>query len=71
MRKVSEVASRLNLSPSKIYELIETGKLGHYRIDGAIRISDDQIGAFLETARREPAAPRRSNLRTMLKHIRL
>ena len=72
MLKVRQVASRLNVSPSKVYELIETGKLGHYRMDGAIRVSEDQVREYLESTRREPAAREsKTGPRPPLKHIRL
>jgi len=51
---VKQVAERLNLSESKCYELIEKGKLGRHRMDGAIRVSEEQIQEYLQRTRREP-----------------
>lgn len=42
-----KAAERLDLSLSKIYELLQTGDLAHYRIDGAIRIDESHIKEFL------------------------
>lgn len=48
MLKVRDVAARLSLSESKIYELVECGELSHYRFGGAIRVSEQQIAEFLQ-----------------------
>ena len=70
MLLVSQVANRLNLSISKTYELIENGKLGHHRMDGAIRVSEEQLRDFLETTKREVATVRRvAASRPRLKHL--
>ena len=45
--KVKQVAERLNLSPSKVYELIDEEKLPHYRIGGTLRVSDVHLAEFL------------------------
>jgi excisionase family DNA binding protein len=55
MLKVSEVANRLRLSQSKIYELVERGALPHYRIEGSIRVSEEQLSQFLAERERGPA----------------
>lgn len=74
MLRVKQVAERLNLSESKVYELIERGKLSHHRMDGAIRVSEEQIAEYLEETKRERQEPElrgRNSHRTVLKHIRL
>lgn len=74
MLKVSEVARRLNVSQSKVYELIDAGDLGHHRIGGAIRVSEEQLVAFLEETKRgkKEAGPRRSTSRPgRLRHVRI
>ena len=74
MFRVRQVAERLNLSESKCYELIEQGKLGHHRMDGAIRVSEEQIAEYLDKTRREPAEPvqkRTTGPRLKLSHVRL
>ena len=47
MLKVKQVAERLNVSPSKVYELIERDLLPHYRIGGAIRVSEGHLTEYL------------------------
>lgn len=72
MLKVSELAKRLNLSESKIYQLVEEGRLEHHRFGGAIRFSEQQIAAYLEETRQEPVnVQRRTDPRPRLKHIKL
>ena len=74
MLKVSQVAQRLNLSESKIYQLVEEGKLAHHRFDGAIRVSEEQIAAYLEDTRqeRQEHEPRQRQPRLpRLRHVRL
>lgn len=74
MLKVSEVARRLNVSQSKVYELIEAGQLTHHRIGGAIRVSEEQLATFLEETKRgkRDAEPRKSSPRPgPLRHVRI
>jgi|FLYL01.1.fsa_nt_gi excisionase family DNA binding protein len=71
MLKVSEVASRLSLSPSKVYELVEKGKLPHYRIGGSIRVSEEQLSEFLNEAERRPVpVERKTGPRPRLRFVR-
>ena len=73
MLRVKQVAERLNLSESKVYELVEQGKLGHHRMDGAIRVSEEQIAEYLDETKREPAAPRERKTagpRLRLSHVK-
>ncbi len=55
--KVSDVAKRLNCSASTVYGLIERDLLPHHRCPG-IRVSEEQINAYLEAARHGPVAQR-------------
>ena len=74
MLRVKQVAERLNLSESKVYEMVERGELPHHRFGGAIRVSEDQIAEFLEETKRERREPESRNhrpRRPLLKHIRL
>lgn len=73
MLRVSQVASRLNLSASKVYQLIERGQLSHYRLGASIRISEEQLTAYLmETERRRSVPERpRARHRPRLRHISL
>jgi excisionase family DNA binding protein len=74
MLRVKQVADRLNLSQSKVYELIEAGELPHHRFGGAIRVSEEQIAEYLEETKhdrheREPRTQLRRRL--PLRHLRL
>lgn len=71
MLKVAEVAERLRLSQSKVYELIDQQRLGHHRMDGAIRVSEAQLQAYLDDTRREPEHRKVPASRPRLKHLRL
>ena len=54
MLTVKEVAQRLNVSQSCIYQLVESGRIPHHRIGlgrGAIRFSDADIESFLSNSR--------------------
>lgn len=51
--KVSDVAQRLSLSAAKVYELVESRRISHHKIGGAIRFSEEQLAEFLEETRRE------------------
>lgn len=73
MLKVSQVAKVLNCSASTVYQLIETGKLGHHRCPG-VRVSDQQIQDYLESTKRGPlerTTARRRPAQSTLKHIKL
>ncbi len=51
---VKDVAERLNVSASCVYQLVESGRLPHHRIGlgrGAIRFSEDDIAGFLHECR--------------------
>jgi len=49
--KISEVAERLNLSPSKVYEIVAGGKLIAHRFDGSLRISEEDLQSYIESCR--------------------
>ena len=74
MLRVKQVADRLNLSESKIYEMVERGELPHHRFGGAIRVSEEQIAEYLEETkreRREPEPRKSQPRRPQLRHVRL
>lgn len=48
MLTVKQVATRLTLSLSKTYQLLDSGQLEHHRMGTAIRISEEQLDAYLE-----------------------
>ncbi|MCA9028949.1 MAG: helix-turn-helix domain-containing protein [Planctomycetaceae bacterium] len=70
---VREVAERLKISPSCVYQLVESGKLAHHRIGtgrGAIRISEDDLNNFLSATRKEAEPPRFTPTRKKLKALK-
>jgi len=74
---VSEVAKLLRLGESTVYELIAKGKIGAFRIgpaNGGIRISQDDLDAYLASSRVEAedegTTPRPVS-RPRLKHIKI
>lgn len=72
--RVNDVAKRLSLSVSKAYELCERRRIGHHKIGGAIRISEQQLADFLDETQRERGAlerPTRKLPRPRLRHVRL
>jgi excisionase family DNA binding protein len=69
---VVEVAKRLSLSRSKVYRLLEAGKVPHYRIDGAYRVSEEQLQAYLESVTvggKQPKLPAPAPRTIKLKHL--
>jgi excisionase family DNA binding protein len=72
---VREVADRLRISQSSVYLLIESGRLAHHRLGarrGAIRVSEDDLAAYLAENRQDhrresPSSP--TGGRVKLKHI--
>ena len=50
--RVAEVAKRLGLSSSKIYQLVTDRKISCRRIDGAIRFEETDLAEFLESTKR-------------------
>ncbi len=53
---VKEVARRLRVSASLVYQLIDSGKLGCHRIGngrGAIRIRPEDLANYLQGCRKE------------------
>ena len=53
---VKEVARRLRVSQSLIYQLVDAGRLGCHRIGngrGAIRIRPDDVAEYLKNCRKE------------------
>lgn len=74
MFTVREVATRLRVSPSLVYQLVEAGKLACHRIGtgrGAIRISLLDLEAYLQECRSERHTPMPKLPRPRLKHLKL
>lgn len=53
MLRLKDAAKRLALSTSRLYEMVARGEIGHYRMGGAIRISEDQLAEYLEATRQQ------------------
>jgi excisionase family DNA binding protein len=67
---IHEIAERLSISETLCRRLIAQGKLRAYRIEGAIRCSEEQIEEYLDSSVMQvEAEPGRAPIR--LKHIRL
>lgn len=49
--KAQEVAKITRLSVPMVYKLVAQGKLPHYRIERAVRISRDDLENYLATRR--------------------
>lgn len=47
-----QCAERLNLSVSKVYRLLAEGRIGHFKIDGSLRVDERQLEEYLESCRR-------------------
>ena len=46
--KANEVARILNISRSLVYNLIQTGKIPHIRINQSVRVRQDDLNKFIE-----------------------
>ena len=74
---VQQVADRLQVSPSCVYQLIDSGKLSHHRIGvgrGTIRVSDADLKTYLDECRSESANEKLPEPRpkpAKLKHLKL
>jgi excisionase family DNA binding protein len=51
LRTIDETAEVLNVSPRTVRRLIESGALRVHRLGHLVRISDDDIAAFLAATR--------------------
>ena len=52
--RISDVARMLKISRSKAYQLVSQGKLPAYRIEGSIRVSEEDLRKSLVQARSVP-----------------
>lgn len=56
IRDVHHVAQRLGVRPRRVYELVEAGKLGHYKLGHrTLRFSDQHIAEYLASVEVEVA----------------
>jgi excisionase family DNA binding protein len=70
---VGEAANRIGISASKLYQLAAARRISHYRVDGKILFTEDDIAAFIQSCRvgtvvPVTAAPR---VQLRLKHLTL
>ena len=71
MLTVRQAAEQLAVSPASVYRLVETGKLLAHRIGigrGTIRISEEQLDAFLSSTETE-TPPQPSLARRERRHL--
>ncbi len=76
---VAVVAQRLVVSQSLVYQLIESGRLGHHRIGtgrGTIRVSESDLESYLSECHADAqeisdAQPKPRPRKARLKHIRI
>jgi hypothetical protein len=69
--RINEIAeSRMFMSESKVRALIKQGKLGHFRSNGSIFVTDEDIEAYWKSCRVEPAQ-KASQSPVRLKHLTL
>jgi excisionase family DNA binding protein len=74
MHKVNQVAEKLNVSESIVYALIDAGRLACHRIGvgrGTIRVSTEDLDAYLASCRVEKGEEPRPAPRPRLKHIKI
>lgn len=75
MLTVKEVAARLRVSGTCVYQLIEAGKLTCHRIGigrGAIRVAEGDLAAFVDDCRQEPGEGSKATSRPAkrLRHLK-
>jgi excisionase family DNA binding protein len=74
---IREVAKRLGVSYCKAHQLIRSLRvIGHYELNGTIRVSEEQLTDYLERTRRDgpdhtAMPPRRKPGQIELRHLRL
>ena len=68
---IKGVADRLSVSADAVYRLVSAGKLPHYRIGGAIRVSEIQLADFLEGAEKRDRPARDTSRPVKLEFIEI
>lgn len=69
---VKKAAPLLGISTAKLYQLVESRRIAHYRIDGKILLSEEMIRHYLDGCKVEKAeAPKPESPRMKLKHLSL
>jgi excisionase family DNA binding protein len=56
---VREVAGRLGVCTATVYRLVERRELGHVRVSNAIRVTLEDLVAYVQARRGPTAAPAR------------
>lgn len=76
LMNVEDVARRLKVSPSFIYQAVAEGRLKHFRLgkgQGGLRVSEEQLEVFLEAQERGGPSvaevPSVKKVTTNLKHL--
>jgi excisionase family DNA binding protein len=70
---VKQVAERLQVSSSAVYQLLDAGRLACHRIGtgrGAIRVSESDLESFLAACRQERQEPMAAAPRVKLRHLK-
>jgi excisionase family DNA binding protein len=51
MFSVKQAATKIGVSPSKVYELVRHRKVAHHRVDGKIILAEADLDAYLARCR--------------------
>lgn len=70
---VAEAAKKIGVSCSKLYQLVSTRAIAHYRVGGKIVFSDNDVDAYLASCRVGAVTPAVTTPRMQpkLRHISL
>ncbi|QEG36157.1 helix-turn-helix domain-containing protein [Bythopirellula goksoeyrii] len=69
---VKQVQQRLNVSHALIYRLVQQGELASHRIGSSIRISEEDLQAYLQRAKTHPHQPYPPSVsQVALKHLQI
>lgn len=52
--RIGQIAERLDLAYHTVWRLVKTGRLGHYRVGGSIRISEAHLQSYLRSVEHKP-----------------
>ena len=66
---VEQVAEILQLSRSKVYDLKD--KIGHYKVGGSVRFTEDDVLRFIDGCRVDDNGARKPVPRPRLKHLQV
>ena len=57
LHTLTDVATALSASRSKVYELVRSGALPSVRIGGSRRVRGEDLATYVDSLERVPAAP--------------